>query len=52
MSKLEETNALFDKISELADSGELMFQHKTVGESILLDIARSLAIIADSVSNK
>ena len=52
MNKLDETNALFDKISELDKSGEIAFHHKTVGESILLDIAKSLAIIADSMNKE
>jgi len=47
MSKLEETNLLIDYITKLKETG------LTVDNSVILaDIAKSLAIIADSVSNK
>lgn len=52
MSKLDETNKLIDDIVKLEKSGEIIFNHKTVGESILVDIAKSLAIIADKMNKE
>lgn len=52
MSKLDETNKLINDIVELEKSGEIAFHHKTVGEAILVDIAKSLAIIADSMNKE
>lgn len=47
MSKLEETNLLLEYIAKIKETG------LEVDNSVILaDIAKSLAIIADSVSNK
>lgn len=52
MNKLDETNKLIEDIIETEQNEGLEFHHKTVGETLLMDIAKSLAIIADSVSKE
>ena len=45
MSKLEETNAVIETLSKLMEKGEKTNYERV----ILLDIAKSLAIIADKL---
>lgn len=46
MSKLEETNLLIDCINKLQDAG---LKSDTENIAVLLDIAKSLAMIADKL---
>lgn len=59
MNKLDETNKLIDDtIAELANnsginnSEEITFRDNLVKDAILLDIAKSLAIIADKMNKE
>ena len=47
MTKLEETNQTIDTLTELSKEG---LQGINVTEVMLMDIAKSLAIIADSIN--
>ncbi len=49
MSKLEETNTLIDTITKLAEAG---IPSNIQTTTVLLDIAKSLAIIADTMSGE
>lgn len=52
MNKLDETNELIDYTNEMT-CGEIIFNRKsTVTESLLMDIAKSLAIIADRMNKE
>ena len=54
MNKLDETNELFENIIETAQNETLglAFHHKQVKEALLMDIAKSLAIIADKMNKE
>lgn len=49
MSKLEETNLMIDYITELKDAGVEGVDLDVVKSTMLADIAKSLAIIADKL---
>lgn len=55
MSKLEETNLMIEAVSELINTADVFSTNSTreaVRTTALLDIAKSLAIIADNTSNR
>lgn len=52
MGKSDEINKLIEDIIKKIQNDGLEIHHKTVGALLLMDIAKSLAIIANSASNE